>query len=139
HVESARARQRDVQDHDVPLVGANARQGARAVARFAERHRLQSVDENLTDAVAHHGMLVHEQDPDHRRRFPRAAAWRFSTRLTLVPFSGVEVMVSVAPIISARSCMPSSPSAVESLVPLEVMPRPSSWILTRVDFALPTI
>ena len=50
----------------------------------------QPVDEDLTDAVTHHRVIVDEQNPDHVRRFPRAAAWRFITTLTLVPFPGVE-------------------------------------------------
>src|SRR2546422_8633302 len=114
-VETAFARQRHVEHHEIPPVALDARPRAAHIARFADAHVLQAVHQDLADAMTDDGMVVDKEDADHVRCGSSPAPADATTE-TIVPLPGFDVMLSVAPISSARSRMPSSPIAVGSAI-----------------------
>src|SRR6202035_1783561 len=119
HVEPAPARQRDVQDEDVPTSRPRRGEDLLAVRRLPEDRAGDGGLEDLLQAQAHDGMIVGQEDAGH-------GGIVTSTVVPLAPAAAFRRNTTSPPSARARSRMPSRPSDRESAAFSGGIPCPSS-------------
>src|SRR5215472_7191063 len=127
YVQPAFPRHTDVQNDYIPVLPTNILERFLRRTRLSKSHPGKCFRKGLSQASAHNGVIVGDENSHHGSFSGKASRGRGICNVTVVPEPGTPSIVSFPSSSRARSCIPTSPSDLRCLVCSGSKPMPLSW------------